>query len=161
MTPVIITQHNFESSKFKWLWMKYVTSVNDRYHCTNCIRGRYSKLFSKHNQNLSTQNTFELNEATQGDYKALYICGVSSKGYSQKKNYPFNVHASILPKEGAKDTFKFDNWVMEIENGIFLPIPEEGKLPKKYMTLPPEYTTCRIFRWAVCNTGDLLPKLKP
>jgi hypothetical protein len=159
MDPVIVTRQNFKGSKFKWLWMKYVSAVNDQYHCTNSIRGKYSKLFSKHNENLESQNDLVLDEVTEdGGYQALYICGVASKGYSQKKNYPYNVHAPILPQSGARDTFEFDGWEMEIENGIFLPVPEEGALPQKYTLLPPEYTTCRIFRWAVCNTDDLLPK---
>lgn len=33
--------HNFDPAQFIWLWSKYVTGLNDRYHCTNCIRGRY------------------------------------------------------------------------------------------------------------------------
>ena len=62
MDPVIITRQNFEGSKFKWLWMKYVSAVNDQYHCTNSIRGKYSKLFSKHNENFESQNTLVLDE---------------------------------------------------------------------------------------------------
>jgi hypothetical protein len=39
-----------------------------------------------------------------------------------------------------------------VTNGVFEPIPSESDLPKQYQTLPPEFTTCRIFRWAVCST---------
>ena len=36
-----------------------------------------------------------------------------------------------------------------IRNGVVLPVPTEAELPERYRTLPKEYTTCRIFRWAV------------
>ena len=44
-TPVELS-HNLSPKAFKWLWMKYVTTVNDNYHCTNCLRGRYGKVLS-------------------------------------------------------------------------------------------------------------------
>ena len=35
--------HNLEPDAFMWLWMKYVHGLNDRYHCTNCLRDWYGK----------------------------------------------------------------------------------------------------------------------
>jgi hypothetical protein len=80
---------------------------------------------------------------------------VARKGYSAKRNYPFNLHAAILPKAGARDAFEFDGWELRVENGIFLPIPKEEDLPKHYRGLAPEFRTCRIFRWAVCAAGKV------
>ena len=40
---VIEITHNFDPSQFMWLWSKYVTGFNDAYHCTNSIRGSYSR----------------------------------------------------------------------------------------------------------------------
>jgi hypothetical protein len=37
-----------------------------------------------------------------------------------------------------------------VRNALFLRIPAESELPERYRTLPPEYTTCLIFRWAAC-----------
>ncbi len=132
-----------------WLWAKYVTSFNPKYHCTNCIRGHYSKVLSKpQNRELANQGTLNLDEFPRGSYRAIYICGVAKQGYSAKRNYPVNLHAVIRPEPGATDEFVFLEWRLRTENGVFLPIPAEARLPQQFRTLPPEFTTCRIFRWA-------------
>ena len=78
---MIKIKHNFNASKFKWLWSKYVTEGNDKKHCTNCIKGKYSKKFSKHNENFNNENIITFDEVEGGNYKAIYICGVINKGY--------------------------------------------------------------------------------
>lgn len=40
---MIEIRHNLEKEKFKWLWSKYVVDGNDKYHCTNSLKGKYSK----------------------------------------------------------------------------------------------------------------------
>ena len=141
--------HNFDPKKFKWLFAKYVRGVNDRHHCTNCIRGVYSKRFSKHNAELVPGSRIVLDEVLAHMYQAIYICGVSTTGYTGHQNYPHNVHAAIAPMIGARETWTFESWYMEITNGKLLTIPDsvEG-IPIQYRNLPPEFTTCRIFRWA-------------
>jgi hypothetical protein len=143
--------HNLNGDFFMWLWAKYVRSVNDQKHCTASLRGPYSKRLSGHNPHLSIQRKLVLDEVPSNEFKAIYICGVAKKGYSRKKNYPFNLHAAILPTDGAKDVFAFNGWELGAKNGIFMQIPNEDDLPKQYRSLPSEYTTCRIFRWAVCS----------
>ena len=60
---MIKIKHNFDSSKFKWLWSKYVAEGNDKKHCTNCLKGKYSKKFSKHNENFNNEKiTDHINE---------------------------------------------------------------------------------------------------
>jgi hypothetical protein len=129
--------------------MKYVRGLNEQHHCTNCLRGRYSKKLNKANPDLPTTPELILDERAVDSFEALYVCGVSRRGYP-KANYPHNLHAAILPQVGAEGTFVFENWRLEVRNGVFLPIPDESHLPRRYRTLPSEYTTCRIFRWAVC-----------
>ena len=143
-------QHNLEPEKFMWLWMKYVTGVNDQKHCTNCLRGPYGKVMSKHNAELTVTPVVALDESQEGSFSSIYICGVIKKGYP-RSNYEHNLHAVIQPIPGSKDTFEFENWRLSVTNGVFQPIPSEAELPEKYRSLPPEYTTCRIFRWAVCS----------
>ena len=143
---MIKIKHNFEKEKFMWLWAKYVTGVNDQKHCTNCLKGKYSKKFSKHNENLNEELKITFDEF---DYKAIYICGVIKKGYSQKKNYEHNVHLAIIPKKGAKNIWKFEEWEVEIEDGVICEIISEEELDIIYKKLDDNYTTCRIFRWAV------------
>ena len=140
--------HNFEPDRFMWLWAKYVYGFNPAQHCTNSIRGKYSKKFSKpNNPHLKDEKRIVLDEFP--DFKAVYICGVAKKGYSQKKNYPHNVHIPIEFKEGQNEKYVFETWEVTIENGLLLPIPSEMDLPPQFRALPPEFTTCRIFRWAV------------
>lgn len=142
--------HNLVPRKFKWLWMKYVTCVNDAHHCTNCLRGKYSKVLSAHNAELGTTPLITLNEHPSDSFSAVYICGVSKQGYPGK-NYPHNLHVAIRPQAGAHDLIEFEHWKLQIENGVLLPIPGENELPERYRKFAPEYTTCRIFRWAVCS----------
>jgi hypothetical protein len=144
-------QHNLEPTNFMWLWMKYVSGVNHQYHCTNCLRGKYGKLLSKHNLALTTTPTLNLDEQSSGSYAFIYICGVLKKGYP-RTNYPHNLHAVIKPSAGSNDELQFENWNLGVTNGVFEPIPGELDLPPRYRSLPPEFTTCRIFRWAVCST---------
>lgn len=146
---MIKIKHNLDSKKFKWLWAKYVHEGNDTKHCTNCLRGKYSKKFSKHNKSFNEETIIVFDEQDINSYKAIYICGVASKGYSVKKNYPHNLHLAIIPKKGYKDIYKFENWDIEIEDGIISYIPMIKEMPLKYQTLPDEYITCRIFRWMI------------
>ncbi|WP_404987899.1 hypothetical protein [Clostridium culturomicium] len=146
---MIKIKHNLDSSKFKWLWCKYVTDINDKKHCTASLKGKYGKKFSKHNPNFNKETTIVFDEQPEESFKAIYICGVVSQGYSSKKNYPHNVDLAIVPKQGARCLYQFENWQLEIENGMISLIPGIEELPKKYQNLPEEYVTCRIFRWAV------------
>ena len=145
--------HNFDPNQFMWLWAKYVVVVgfNERYHCTNSIRGRYSKKFSKNNPLFAVASSVLFDELALGSYQAIYVCGVSRRGYLKKQNYPHNVHAAILPEIGAEDQWSFEGWRMALQNGRFLPIPPAIEcLPERYRGFSDEYTSCRIFRWAAC-----------
>lgn len=151
---MIKIKHNLDATKFKWLWSKYVEGGNDEKHCTNSLKGKYSKKFSKHNENFNNETTIIFDEQPEDKFKAIYICGVINKGYSQKKNYPHNVHLAIFPKEGARCLYQFEEWEIEIEDGMISIIPEIEELPVKYQGLPEEYVTCRIFRWAISYFFD-------
>lgn len=146
--PPIQLHHNLEPDKFMWLWMKYVTGVNDTKHCTNCLRGKYGKILSKHNDSLAARPKITLDEQPRDSFSAIYICGVIKKGYP-RSNYIHNLHAVVRPSGGKSDTFQFENWELSVINGFFEPIPAETDLPSQYRYLPPSFTTCRIFRWAV------------
>ena len=143
--PVVI-RHNFTPDDFMWLWAKYVIGFNEQYHCTNCLRGRYSRRFSKARNPLLAQE-HEVAFDEHDGHQAIYICGVARKGYSTKKNYSHNVHIAIAPMADQRDAFQFDKWVVQIENGTILPIPSLVDLPPHLLRLPKPFTTCRIFRW--------------
>lgn len=122
--------HNFESAKFKWLWAKYVTGFDESHHCTNSVRGYYSRNFSKRNPLMSPSNTITFDERWPKTFDAIYICGVSSDGYRAKLNYPHNVHAAIVPESDIVDEWSFETWRMSIRGGRFVPIPSIESLPE-------------------------------
>lgn len=143
--------HNFDGSKFMWLYAKYANGCNPEKHCTNAIRGKYSKRFSRLNEEFKPGQAIVMNEFLPNTWDAIYICGVAKKGYSQHKNYDHNVHVAIIPKEGAKDHWEFEGWRMDLKNGFFEYVISEDELDSQYKSLPSQYTTCRMFRWAVSH----------
>ena len=145
----IVLTHNFDARRFKWLYAKYACGCNTAHHCTNAIRGRYSKKFTRLSSEFVLGQAIVLDEFPGGTWDAIYICGVSTSGYSRHANYPHNVHVAVLPRPGAKDTWSFEGWTMSVENGVFEPVISEAELNAKYKNLPEEFVTCRMFRWAV------------
>lgn len=155
---MITIKHNFDETKFKWLWAKYVKAGNLGKHCTACLKGPYSKKFSgTSNKDLLNQPILAMDEVAIDDYKAIYFCGVLKKGYP-KTNYPHNVHFAVLPEDGTTDVWEFENWHVEIENGRLLNIPAESEMDERFFSEPYDehYYTCRIFRWMV---GFFYPNL--
>lgn len=153
---MIIIHHNFDETKFKWLWAKYVKAGVIEKHCTASIPGLYSKKFSgTSNKDLLSQPSLLMDEVPEDSYEAIYFCGVLKKGYLHKdplkNNYRHNVHFAVRPQEGAHDVWDFENWHVEIENGVLERIPETYELHEKFFTEPynPHYYTCRIFRWMI------------
>ena len=160
---MIIIHHNFDETKFKWLWAKYVRSGRIEKHCTASIPGLYSKKFSgTSNRDLLSQPILCMDEVQEDIYEAIYFCGVLKKGYLHsdplKNNYRHNVHFAVRPLEGAHDVWDFENWHVEIENGILERIPETYELHDKFFAEPynSHFYTCRIFRWMV---GHFYPEL--
>lgn len=152
---MITVVHNLDPTKFMWLWSKYVRGVNDQQHCTHSIRGWYSKKLTKQNPKLTEERCIILDERDEASFEAVYICGVARAGYAKKTNYPHNLHAVVLPKKGKKDSFEFEDWRLEVDGGVFDPIPTLEELPSKYLRYADEFTTCRIFRWAVVRGSRL------
>ena len=144
--PPVIIRHNFTPDDFMWLWAKYVVGFNERYHCTNCLRGPYSARFSKaKNPRLAEDREIAFDEHV--GHSAIYICGVARKGYSSKKNYEHNVHLAIRPAAAAASSFRFERWIVEVSNGVIEPRPTFDDLSGDLKALPPAYSQCRIFRW--------------
>lgn len=150
-----------------WPWMKCVIGANDAHHCTNVLRGRYSKKSSKNNPDFAPGVPVACDEQPAGSFTALYVCGVAAQGYRaplppdpwaprhwalrgrRKQNYPHNLHLPIRPAPGHTSEFTFEDWRVTIESGVVLPIPTEAELPERYRSFAPQFTACRIFRWAV------------
>jgi hypothetical protein len=154
MSNEIIIKENFDGKKFKWLFAKYAIGANPKQHCTNSIKGRYSKKFNKNNEKFALHEEIVMDEFPDLNWDAIYICGVSTNGYKQHENYPHNVHVAIIPSPGTEDKWAFEKWEMTVKNGKFERIADEKDLPIIYSRLPKEYVTCRMFRWAVTHYGS-------
>jgi hypothetical protein len=152
----LILSHNFDGSKFMWLYAKYATGVNPAYHCTNAIKGRYSKKFTRNNPDFLPGTSVVMDEFPDIGWDAIYICGVVRMGYSQHKNYPHNVHIAVIPKPGASDDWFFEEWKMHVKNGVFEYVISEEELDPRFKDLPKNYVTCRMFRWAVSHYANQL-----
>ena len=145
----IVLTHNFDGGKFKWLYAKYACGCSPKHHCTNAIKGKYSKKFTRLSNEFLPGQTIVFDEFSTNIWDAIYICGVSANGYATHKNYEHNVHVAILPRSGERDTWSFENWTMAVVNGVFERVISENELHMKYRRLPKEFITCRMFRWAV------------
>lgn len=157
--PILLT-HNFDGRKFKWLYAKYAFGANPKQHCTNAIRGKYSKKFSRNNPDFQPGQAIMMDEFPDLGWDAIYICGVSTKGYSKHENYPHNVHVAVIPTPGKCDTWAFENWSMRVDNAVFEYVIPEEELDSRFLSLPAEYRTCRMFRWAVSHYSDQVAQFK-
>lgn len=154
-SPPIVLRHSFRPEQFQWLWAKYVTGVTAAYHCTNCLSGPYSRRFSAHNPAM-VGSSLVMDEAPAASWGAIYLCGVARSGYP-RTNYPHNVHVALVPRPGATATWSFEGWSMTAEHAALVPIPDASALPFELQDLPPAFTTCRIFRWAMVEGRRLVP----
>lgn len=143
---MITIRHNFDPEQFDWLWAKYVNGGNISQHCFICLKGTQSKKFSKaYNPEMGSQHIMTMDEMPDGDYDAIYFCGVTKRGYLH------NVHLVVRPESGATANWKFQSWEVEIENGTIETIPCAGELKPEYFYPPydEQYYTCRNFLWMV------------
>lgn len=97
MKHPIVLHHNFEPDAFMWLWAKYVISPNLSKHCTASLKSvavpktdgkksPYSQKFSKaSNPEMGNMKTLQMDENGAEHFGAIYLCGVASSGYTQKK----------------------------------------------------------------------------
>ena len=67
----VIIRHNLDPSKFIWLWAKYVSGINEQQHCTNVLKGKYSKRLSKHNPHLPDEREILMDEFPEEALKAI------------------------------------------------------------------------------------------
>jgi hypothetical protein len=153
---MICLSHNFDGKKFMWLYAKYANGCNPQHHCTNAIRGKYSRRFLRLNKDFMPGQTIVLDEFPTNQWDAIYICGVSRSGYAKHENYPHNVHVAILPREGGSDHWEFENWKMDVRGGVFERVPSEDEIPEVFVRqLPEKFWTCRMWRWAISHYSEV------
>lgn len=67
---------------------------------------------------------------------------------------------STTTREIIKLLWSFENWSMSVENAEFEYVIPEEELASQYRSLPAEYRTCRMFRWAVWHYKDRVDQFK-
>lgn len=131
--------HNLQvTSKFKYLWLKYVTAVNLDVHCARCLVGEYSKAIKA---DIPNPQFLALNEHPANIF---YLCGVASP-YRWQNNF----HLAFRAAEG--ETFQVNELGISVtvKNAERIPITGEAiavvNHPKKHLA---DFNTCRNWQFA-------------
>lgn len=161
MDNPIIIQHNFDAKQFSKLFAMYTYGCKPYDHCNRCLKKYFSKKFNSKNPFFNEETNLELNEYSDKNWDAIYVCGVRKGYWSDKKEqvYPHNVHFAIIPAVGKTDLWEFENWKVTVQNGVIEQVPSESQLDKRFSDFPKECTTCRIYRWAVTHYKNQLDGL--
>ena len=132
---------------YMFFWAKAVVGFVPTHHCAKCLKGPFMKTSGQWAPPLGTRREFILPPAA----RALYICGVSRKGYDK------NLHAPVEHEEGAPLIVipMLDDQQLFIENAKLMAIPP---LPDGWNGLPKSFTTCRNWAWAGSVFGYPFPR---
>ncbi|MGP1455778.1 MAG: hypothetical protein ACTTJ7_08515 [Treponema sp.] len=125
------------TSKFRYLWLKYITGVNLSAHCAGCFKGVYSKQISPTITNLENA---ELNEC---ETNIFYLCGVATP-YNWSKNF----HLAFTKSAGDILDYSSNGIHVVIENAKQLPISANDIDYSLKYAEKKEYYTCRNWQFA-------------
>ena len=124
---------------FSYLWVKYVTGFDGRYHCANGLRGTYHwplgvPIFTPSSHTLNADK-----------YRYIYLCGVAQTRWADNLHLPME-HAL---GETISDV-TYNGVPIFIQNARRLDIPwiEDG-----WRDFPRSYTTCRNWQFEVRYFG--------
>ena len=130
-------------SGYRYWWVKGVKGFNPKEHCAMCLLGPFLGNW-KEPGNFPMHKDVPLPLAP--GVLALYICGVSFRGYDN------NFHLPLMQDDKAPgfDIPMIDGQTMHVEGAHRLGIPplEKGAYGK-----PAAFTTCRNFQWAAAYFG--------
>ncbi len=158
LEPPIVISHNFDKKKFAKLFAMYTWGTNPFDHCNRSLKKSYSEKFNKKNEEFKAGKSVIMDEFPDKPWDAIYICGVRQGYWSKNKEkvYPHNVHFAIVPAPGKKDSWKFEEWEVHVENGTIETVLSEEELDPRFSSFPKDCTTCRIYRWSVTHYRDQL-----
>ena len=127
---------------YTFLWIKSVHGFDARFHCAKCLKGTFLKPTGDWVPPLNVRKEYVLAPKA----KALYICGVSRRGYA------FNLHAPCQPDDSAPPLVvpMTDDQRLVIEQATLMTIPS---VPNGWNGLPESYTSCRNWAWACSVFG--------
>ena len=136
---------------YPYLWIKAVTGFDHRAHCARCLKGPFLKATGDWVPPPNHWHEYTVPASA----KALYICGVSKKGYV------FNLHAPCLPENDVPFAGRLrhhagfamplmDEQRLVVEGAVLMEIPA---LPDGWHHLPKSFTRCRNFQFGVQYFG--------
>ena len=124
---------------FSYLWIKYITGFDARYHCATSLKGKYHwelgvPIFAPSSHILDTH-----------PYQYIYLCGVAETRWADNLHIPMH-HA---PGETITDT-TYTGVPIIIQNARRLDIPwvDDG-----WNDFPRSYTTCRNWQFGIAYYG--------
>ncbi len=124
---------------FSYLWTKYITGFDARYHCATSLKGKYHwelgvPIFAPSSHVLDMH-----------PYQYIYLCGVAETRWADNLHIPMQ-HA---PGETITDT-TYTGLPIVIQNARRLDIPwvDDG-----WNDFPRSYTTCRNWQFGIAYYG--------
>jgi hypothetical protein len=118
---------------FRWLWLRYVTGFDDRYHCQACLKGKNSRhlRYNQERMVIPAHFSFALDEF-RAPY--VYLCGVTNR-------YEDNLHIAVRPSLGDRAEFADQRIRIIITDAVQMPIlPVDADKPV-------EFLRCRNFQF--------------
>jgi len=134
---------------YLFLWAKYVTGFDWRWHCCRCLKGTLSKRVPmRKTLGLSGYRGLLLHcpmdERQAFDY--IYLCGVTN-------SYAENLHLALRVKPGGMVTYEDSHIAVTVANAIAVPIQ-----PIIGTDLPHEYASCRNYQFGWNAYPNSLPQ---
>ena len=134
---------------YPYLWIKAVTGFCRTEHCARCLKGPFLKPTNDWAPPPNVRTAYALPR----NAVALYICGVSRRGYQ------FNLHAPVALADDDAPRIEMpmiDDQSLLVEHAKLLDIPP---LKERWKGLDRTFTTCRNFQFGVAHFG--YPRSKP
>lgn len=129
------------TAEFPYFWLKFVDGFVPTQHCAKCLMGRWSRLvpFIKQKQGMTVNAP-----TNESDAPFLYLCGVSTKGYSH------NLHVAMRRKAGASfevHSHQIDLEMTGWERLEIPPLPAEEVARMEARGLGKAFHTCRNYQF--------------
>ncbi len=146
---MILEVHGLDKNpgQFVQMWGKYVTDFDPSKHCLECLKGPREDLIHK---GMVDRDDYQL----RNDFRYFYLFA-----WGRGNRAETNVHLAVRPHPGAVASIgSMYGVTFTIRDAIALRI---DRLPKGWMELGDEFTTCRNFQFGVQMFGYNSPAGTP
>ena len=129
-------------SDFRFLWLKYIRSVNLNYHCAKGLNGRNDDRIKKYKTESVT--SFSDIRLDQDEVDFYYICGVATP-----PNWSANFHCAFRYENGEIISVNENGIDINIQDAVRIPIEEvDRETCTNEHKDKKEYYTCRNWMFA-------------